>query len=56
MRVRILQDFTGYPDGTDASRRLFRTGETPDLPDGFAALITGKGLAEDAPLDVVEER
>lgn len=46
MKVRIVEDFTGYPDGTDASRRLFRAGETPELPDTFAELIVAKGHAE----------
>ncbi len=44
--IEIVADFTGYPDDTDASRRSFKAGETPDdLPDAFADLLIAKGLA-----------
>ena len=55
MTVRILESFTGYPDGTDASRRLFRAGETPDLPDAFGELIVAKGHAEVLPTSTSTE-
>lgn len=46
MRVLILQSFTGFPDGSDASERHFAEGEVADdLPDDFAALIIAKGHA-----------
>lgn len=48
-RVRILISFTGFPDGTGESERLFREGETADdLPEEFAALIVAKGHAVEA--------
>lgn len=47
--VRIVQPFTGYPDGTDASEREFRADEVAtDLPDAFADLIITKGHAVEA--------
>lgn len=51
MKVRIREDFTGFPDGTDASKTDYRDGQTLDLEDDFARLIVGKGHAEehDAP-------
>lgn len=51
MRVRITEDFTGFPDGTDASKTDYRAGQMLDLDDDFAGLIVGKGHAEehDAP-------
>lgn len=45
MKVKIIQEFTGYPDGTDASRAFFLVGQELDLPDEFAELIIGKGHA-----------
>lgn len=48
--IEIVADFTGYPDDTDASRRLFKAGETPDdLPDAYADLLVAKGLARATP-------
>jgi len=46
MLVRILHDFTGYPDGT---RQHFRAGDTVRVPDGFGRLVVQKGHAERVP-------
>jgi hypothetical protein len=44
MTIRIVEDFTGYPDGK--TPRDFRVGERPsDLPAEFVELITSKGHA-----------
>ena len=51
MKVRVIADFTGYPDGTDASRRLFRAGEEVEVSEDFAALLRRKGHAEDLPAE-----
>jgi hypothetical protein len=40
--VEIVQTFTGFPDGTEASRTLYVAGERHDLADDFAKLIVGK--------------
>ena len=50
MDVTILTAFEGYPDGSEASRRLFRAGEACfGLPDDFAGMIVAKRLAEAIP-------
>ena len=45
MKVTITQTFTGYPDGKDASRTVYEKGQAVDLPDAYAKLVVGKGLA-----------
>ncbi|MCW6509823.1 hypothetical protein [Lichenifustis flavocetrariae] len=45
MRVRIREDFTGFPDGTDGSKTHYRAGQTLDLDEDFAKLINQKGHA-----------
>ncbi len=44
-KVEILETFTGFPDGTEASAILYEKGATLELPDDFAELIIGKGHA-----------
>lgn len=49
MKIIIVEDFEGYPDDTDASRRLFKEGEElevgKDIPQAYADLIVAKGHA-----------
>jgi hypothetical protein len=40
--VTILANFDGYPHG---KKRSFVAGEKPELPDAYADLLVGKGLA-----------
>jgi hypothetical protein len=44
-KVEILETFTGFPDGTEASATVYEKGATLELPDDFADLIVGKGHA-----------
>lgn len=46
--VRILIGHEGYPSGR---KRIFRKGAEPSLPDDYAALVVGKGLAEEVGAD-----
>ena len=56
-RVKILVDFTGYPDGSDASIRRFGAGDEPDdLPQEFCDMIVEKGLAEAAAEETAPKR
>ncbi len=41
-KVEILETFTGFPDGTEASSTRFEKGATPELQDEFAELVIGK--------------
>lgn len=43
--VEILESFTGFPDGTEASATFYKKGAKPELADDFADLIVGKGHA-----------
>lgn len=43
--VEILESFTGFPDGTEASATFYKKGAKPELADEFAELIVGKGHA-----------
>lgn len=48
----VTQEFEGYPDDTEASRRLFKEGELLDVGTDISAeygdLIEAKGHAVDA--------
>lgn len=44
-KVEILETFTGFLDGTEASAAVYEKGAKPELPDEFAELIVGKGHA-----------
>lgn len=44
-KVEIIEAFTGFPDGTEASRTLYAIGMKLELPEEFVALIVGKGHA-----------
>lgn len=44
-KVEILESFTGFPNGTEASAILYEKGAKLELPDDFAELIVGKGHA-----------
>lgn len=61
-KIIIVEDFEGYPDDTDASRRLFKEGEKlevgKDIPQTYADLIVAKGHAavDGAPAAPAEER
>ena len=52
MRVRIREDFTGFPDGTDASKTHYRAGQTLDLDEDFARLVVEKGHAVIDPTEI----
>ena len=41
--VTIVADFTGYPNGK--TKRVFVTGETPELANDYADLLIAKDLA-----------
>lgn len=56
MRVRIREDFTGFPDGTDASKTRYRAGQTLDLDEDFARLVIQKGHAEEHEAPPASER
>lgn len=45
IKVEILENFTGFPDGTEASTTVYEKGAKLELPDEFADLIVGKGHA-----------
>lgn len=42
--VKIIDDFDGYPSG---KRRTFTAGQEVEVPNDFADLIVGKGLAKE---------
>jgi hypothetical protein len=45
-KITITKTFTGYPDGTDASKTTYSAGAViDDLDDDFAKMIVAKGLA-----------
>jgi hypothetical protein len=44
-KVEILESFTGFPDGTDASATVYEKGATTEVADEFADLIVSKGHA-----------
>lgn len=43
--VEIIEDFTGYPS-LKGRPVTYRRGETPEVPEAFAALIIEKGHAK----------
>lgn len=45
IKVEILETFTGFPDGTEASSTRYEKDAKLELHDEFAALIIGKGHA-----------
>lgn len=52
MKVQILQEFDGYPNGDDKGPVTFKPGAEPvEVEDAFGEMIVGKGLAKavDAP-------
>ena len=51
----ILEAFTGFPAGTDASARSFAVGEVVELEDDFASLIIAKGHATEQGSPVVSK-
>jgi len=49
MKVQILQEFEGYPDGDDKGPTTFKvSADAVDVPDAFGTMIVGKGLARAA--------
>lgn len=45
-QVIVLREFEGYPNGDDKAAVSFAvTGKPVDVPDDFADMIVGKGLA-----------
>ena len=46
MKIKILQEFEGYPDGTAKSLTVYKPGEV-DVPGDYADLLIKKGLAEE---------
>lgn len=44
-QIIILESFDGYPDGR---KRSFVAGSVAELPDAYAELVVGKGLAREA--------
>jgi hypothetical protein len=49
MKVQILIEFEGYPDGDDKGPTTYRPGaDAIEVPDAFGEMIIGKGHAQAA--------
>ncbi|WP_018265557.1 hypothetical protein [Methylosinus sp. LW4] len=44
--VEITATFEFYPDGSEATKRVYSLGATPELSDADADLFIAKGLAQ----------
>lgn len=45
MKVEILQNFSGFPDGVEKPEKSFVSGETVEVGNDFGKMIVEKGLA-----------